>query len=135
MAQIVSKKFPIDQEPRRAIGFGFPLNGDAVFKPTFQTKDQIKANLINYLLTNTGERVFRPEFGGDLRNLLFDNIVNASLDELQTKISDDISRHFPLVNVRELKFNTNEDDNEIFFQLTYDVGNFGIIDDLEIIIQ
>ena len=33
---------------RKAIGFGFPLNGDAVFVPTYQTKDQIQANLINF---------------------------------------------------------------------------------------
>ena len=135
MAQIIQKKFPIDLEPRKAIGFGFPLNGDAVFKPTFQTRDQIKANLVNYLLTNKGERVFRPDFGGDLRSLLFENIVNTSLDELQTQISDDISSEFPLVEVRSLDFTTEEDNNTINFELTYDVRNFGITDSLTILIQ
>ena len=76
MAQIISNKYPIDSEARKAIGFSLPINGNAVFNPTYQTKDQIKANLINYLLTNRGERVFNPNFGADLRSLLFNNIVN-----------------------------------------------------------
>ena len=50
MARIIQSKFPIDLQPSRAVGFGFPLNGDAVFVPTFFTRDQIKANMINYLL-------------------------------------------------------------------------------------
>ena len=135
MAQIIQKKFPIDLEPRKAIGFGFPLNGDAVFKPTYQTRDQIKANLVNFLLTNKGERVFRPDFGGDLRSLLFENIVNTSLDELQQKIEDDISAEFPLVDVRSLDFTNEEDNNTINFELTYDVRNFGVTDSLNILIQ
>ena len=53
MAQIIQNKYPIDTEARRAVGFGFPLNGDAVFVPTYQTRDQIKANLVNYLLTKS----------------------------------------------------------------------------------
>ena len=56
MARIIQSKFPIDLQKSRAIGFGFPLNGDAVFVPTYFTRDQIKANMVNYLLTNKGER-------------------------------------------------------------------------------
>ena len=55
MATLINQKYPLDLEARKAIGYGFPLNGNAVFKPTYQTRDQIKANLINYLLTNKKE--------------------------------------------------------------------------------
>ena len=78
MARIIQNKYPIDLNARKAVGFGFPLNGDAVFVPTYQTKDQIRANLVNYLLTNRGERVFNPNFGADLRALLFENILDQS---------------------------------------------------------
>ena len=73
MAQIIANKIPIDLNARKAVGFGFPLNGNAVFVPTYQTKNQIQANLINYLLTNKNERVFNPSFGADLRSLVFKN--------------------------------------------------------------
>ena len=86
MAQIIANKNPIDLNARKAVGFGFPLNGNAVFKPTYQTRDQIQANLINYLLTNKGERVFNPNFGADLRSLVFKNPTNATLTDLQFQI-------------------------------------------------
>ena len=104
MARIIQNKWPIDLQPSRAIGFGFPLNGDAVFVPTYYTRDQIKANMVNYLLTNKGERVFRPMFGGDLRNLLFENILESTQDDLLIMIQNDLTRYFPTVVVKELKF-------------------------------
>lgn len=135
MAQIIQNKFPIDTEARKAVGFGFPLNGNAVFNPTYQTRDQIKANLVNYLLTNYSERVFRPSFGSNLRALLFENIDYQSLEDLKIRIENSISNYFPLVKVKELKFNPLPDTNTIFFILTYEIVNFGINDTINITIQ
>ena len=84
MAQILANKIPIDSNPRKAVGFGFPINGDAVFVPTYTTRDQIKANLVNYLLTNRGERVFNPNYGANLRAQVFEIINEDNLDNLGT---------------------------------------------------
>ena len=135
MAQIIQNKFPIDTEARKAVGFGFPLNGNAVFNPTYQTRDQIKANLVNYLLTNYSERVFRPSFGSNLRALLFENIDYQSLEDLKSRIENSISSYFPLVKIKEIKFTPSEDTNTIFFTLTYEIINFGINDTINITIQ
>ena len=135
MARIIQSQFPIDLTPSVAVGYGFPLNGDAVFVPTFTTREQTKANIINYLLTNKGERVFRPMFGGDLRNLLFENILESTQDDLLIIIQNDITRYFPTVVVKELKFENQEDRNEINFILTYQIENFGIEDLINIELQ
>jgi phage baseplate assembly protein W len=135
MATLINQKYPLDLEARKAIGYGFPLNGNAVFKPTYQTRDQIKANLINYLLTNKKERVFNPNFGADLRSLLFENIIENNLENLQDIIQSDINKFFPMVNVREIKFERLEDNNTINFSLTYDIASFDIEDTLDIILQ
>ena len=50
MAIEFKKIMPIDLEPRKAVGLDLPFSGNAVFNSTFQTKDAIKANLINYFL-------------------------------------------------------------------------------------
>ena len=100
MARIIQSQFPIDLTPSVAVGYGFPLNGDAVFVPTFTTREQTKANIINYLLTNKGERVFRPMFGGDLRNLLFENILESTQNDLLTMIQNDLTRYFPTVVIK-----------------------------------
>ena len=103
MARIIQSKFPIDLQPSRAVGFGFPLDGDAVFIPTYTTREQIKANLVNYLLTNKGERVFRPLFGADLRSLLFEQILDVTTEELKSTIQNNISIYFPSVVVKEIE--------------------------------
>lgn len=135
MARIIQSKFPIDLTPSVAVGYGFPLNGDAVFVPTFTTREQTKANIINYLLTNKGERVFKPMFGGDLRNLLFENILESTQDDLLVMIQNDLTRFFPTVVIKELKFENQEDRNTINFILTYQIENFGIEDLINIELQ
>ncbi len=135
MARILQNRFPIDSVGRKAVGFGFPLNGPAVFVPTFTTREQTKSNLINYLLTNRGERVFNPMFGADLRNLLFENVLDRTTDELQERIQNDIKNYFPQVDIKEILFDNQPDRNTISFTLTYTVANFGITDDITILLQ
>lgn len=135
MARILENRTPIDSVARKAVGFGFPLNGPAVFVPTYTTREQTKANLINYLLTNRGERVFNPMFGADLRNLVFENIVDITTDELQERIQNDIRNYFPQVIVEQVKFDNIPDSNTINFTLTYNILNFGITDDIQILLQ
>ena len=135
MARIIQSKFPIDLTPSVAVGFGFPMDGKAVFIPTFTTREQTKSNLLNYLLTNKGERVFRPNFGGDLRNLLFENILESSQNDLTVRIQNDITRFFPNIVVKQLEFNNQEDRNTINFILTYQIENFGTEDLINIELQ
>jgi len=135
MARILNSRFPIDSNARKAVGFGFPLNGPAVFVPTYTTREQTKANLVNYLLTNKGERVFNSNFGADLRNLVFQNVMDSTTDELQSRIQADISLYFPQVEVEEIRFDNQFDNNTINFTLVYNVKNFGITDDITILLQ
>mgnify|MGYP003667564918 FL=1 len=135
MAQIIANKNPIDSQPRKAVGFGFPINGDAVFVPTYTTKNQIKANLVNFLLTNKGERVFRPNYGADLRSQVFELLESDSLEGLESTISEHIQNQFPTVEVKEIKFDPQPDNNTLFFSLTYTVVLLGFEDTVNILLQ
>jgi len=135
MARIINSKYPIDSIARKAVGFSLPFNGPAVFNPTFTTREQTKSNLINYLLTNLGERVFNPNFGANLRALVFENILDRTTDELKERIQNDITLFFPQVTIAEIQFNNQPDDNTINFTLTYTIENFGITDEINILLQ
>jgi len=135
MAQIIANKNPIDSQPRKAVGFGFPINGDAVFVPTYTTRNQIKANLVNFLLTNKGERVFRPNYGADLRSQVFELLESDSLENLELIISEHIQNQFPTVEVKEIKFDPQPDNNTLFFSLTYTVVLLGFEDTVNILLQ
>ena len=80
--------FPNDLNPDRAIGFDLPMNGNAVFTPNYQTRDAIKNNLINFFLTNPGERPANPEFGGGLRAFIFSQLEEDSMDYLKEDIQN-----------------------------------------------
>jgi hypothetical protein len=72
--------FPIDLNNSAAVGISLPFNGPAVFKSNYQTKDSIKYNLINFFLTNPGERLLNPTFGGGIRNFIFEQIYNDNIE-------------------------------------------------------
>jgi phage baseplate assembly protein W len=135
LATIINNKVPIDLDNRKIIGFRFPLNGEAVFIPTYQTKDQIKANLINYILTNHYERVFQPTFGSNLKRLIFEAINQGTLDELQSVIESDIKQYFPFIQIIEIKLTPNYDSNSINFLLSYSIPALGVDDYINILLQ
>ena len=132
MARILQNRYPIDSTERKAVGFGFPMNGPAVFVPTFTTREQTKSNLINYLLTNKGERVFNPNYGANLRAQVFEIINEDNLDNLESIIIADIGERFPLVEVKQVEFNPEEDRNILFFTLKYTVVLLGFEDEINI---
>jgi len=135
MAQLLPNKYPIDTFLHKGIGFGFPLNGNAVFNTTYQTKDQTKANLINYLLTNKRERVFNPNFGSDLKTLLFENITDYTTDELKERIQEDIRRYFPDVIIEKIAFNNSPNFNTIEFRLDYQISRLDVKDSFNIVLK
>ena len=135
MAQIINNVFPTPNSGSAALGFSFPFSGRAVFNPTFTTREVIKTNLINWLLTNKGERVFRPNFGANLRALLWEGINNGTTSALEERIQDNISSNFPTVEVKKVQFDNQQDRNTINFTLDYEVRNIGQTDQLNIELQ
>ncbi len=131
MAFDFKKIYPIDLIPSKAVGVGLPFNGAAVFKPTFTTKDSIRVNLINYLLTNPGERVFNSSFGGGIRNYVFENITQSSVDDLASYIEAIIVRYFPNIQ-GEVKIQTSSDYNTVFITINYSIVNTGLNDTLQL---
>jgi phage baseplate assembly protein W len=123
MAFIISSKFPVDTLPDVAVGVSIPFSGKAVFNQTYVTKDQIKSNLINFFLTNKGERYLNPGFGGNLRATLFEAISDQGLEGLEAQIRDQLGILFPTVNVQELNVDSIPDKHQIRVTLKYQVLN------------
>jgi len=121
----VKKINPLDLQPRKAIGVSIPFSAAAVFNSTYQTKDATKTNLINFLLTSTGERYLNPSFGTRLRRQLFENIEQTNLNILLDIIRESILMYFPTIVIRTLQINSNPDTNTVNLQLNYSIRNTG----------
>ena len=120
---------PLDLEPSKAVGIDIPFSGRAVFNSTYQTKDAIKANLINYFLTNKGERYLNPAFGSNIRKLLFDNINEDKLEDIKAIIISDIDLYFPKVIPTKIELLSNPDTNTINFYMRYSIDSTNIEDE------
>jgi len=135
MARIVNNVFPTPGSGSVVLGFSLPMSGRAVFNPTYTTKEVVKTNLINWLLTNRGERVFRPNFGADLRALLWEGINDGTTSALEDRIKDNITSNFPTIEIKKINFDNQPDRNTINFILDYEVHNIGETDQINIELQ
>jgi phage baseplate assembly protein W len=124
--------FPNDLKPRTAIGVDLPFNGAGIFVLNYTTKDAIKNNLINYFLTNPGERPANPTFGAGLRRYIFNQINDNNLDFIQEDIQQKLGRNFPNVIVDSVKVLAQEDYNTINVIIKYSIKNTGINDTLQL---
>lgn len=121
---------PLDLDNSTAVGINLPLNGNAVFKPNFQTKDAIKSSLINFFLTNPGERYLNPGFGGGLREFIFEQINNENLDFLRGDINNKLSVNFPTLIINDVVLTGNPEENKITIQIKYSVPSTNISDEI-----
>ena len=135
MALDIKKINPLDRQPRKAIGVDLPFSGDGVFNSTYQTKDALKVNLINYLLTNRGERPLNPSFGAGIRGLLFENINQEELEDIKENISDNITAFFPTIIPTVIEVISDPDTNLISFFLKYAIADQNIQDEILINIE
>jgi len=129
MAIQYQKINPLDRQPRKAIGIDVLLGGTGVFNSTYTTRDAIKNNITNYVLTNNNERPFNPDFGAGLLGLLFENISESQLQAVKEILLDKLSINFPNILIRELNLIGDPDRNTINFQLKYAIRETGIEDE------
>lgn len=128
----VKKIDPIDLQPRKGVGVSLPFTGPGVFNTTFETKDAIKTNMINFFLTGTGERFLNPTFGSGLRTLLFDQLTQDKIDEIKTTIQEGLSVYFPRVITKKIELKAQPDSNTVYFTMRYVISETNIEDTLVI---
>lgn len=94
MAYNIEKRSPVDVSDRKAVGIKLPFS--SIFTSTYQTIDAYKTNLINYLLTNKGERYFNPEFGSNIRSMLFEpEFTETRKEGFKSDLVREIAVYFP----------------------------------------
>jgi phage baseplate assembly protein W len=132
MAFGATRIFPNDLRPRVAIGIDLPLNGPVAFIPNYQTKDSIRNNLFNYLLTNPGERILNPTFGGGLRTYIFTQIETDKFEFIRDDLQDKIGSNFPDIKLNNVEVLQSVNENTIQILIDYSIPNTNVNDTLEL---
>ena len=106
---------PIDFEPDVALGIDLPMiNGaGAAFKLNYMSIDQAVANAKNLILTDKGERIMLPEFGCNLKSILFDPIDESINENLEVIIKDSFDYWLPYIFINSVIVTNNADRNRI----------------------
>jgi phage baseplate assembly protein W len=136
MAYRIVNTDPLELDYKLAIGVKIPFVGagstpgsDAVFNSTFTTTEQIRSDLINWTLTNKGERILNPNYGSDLRRYLFSNItqessdINLGLNDLQKSLTSGIQLNFPNISVKDITITPDYDLNSVNIKIIYSFMN------------
>jgi phage baseplate assembly protein W len=121
---------PNDTLPRVGIGVDIPFIAGGVFTPNYLSRQAVKNNLINYFLTNPGERPGNPEFGGGLRRFIFEQISTGTLEFLKEDIQAKIATQFPNIVLVNLNVLSNPDYNSVTVEIYYSIANTGTSDNL-----
>jgi phage baseplate assembly protein W len=132
MAFGAKRIYPIDTKPGTGVGVAIPFNAPGVFKTTYTTREATKSNLINFFLTNKGERYLNPTFGGGLRAFLFQQITEGNTEDLKQDIQQQLGLYFPQVIVESLNIDSYPDINQINIVLKYNIADTGLNDTIEI---
>ena len=132
MPYIVRNIDVLDIKPSTGIGISVPFDGSTGINTTFTTKDTVKSNLLNFILTGKRERVFNPSFGSGVRDLLFQPITDDIIDQVDNLIRGGVESYFPTVDIQDLEVTLKPDDLRIEIYLSYTIINTNIEDEIQI---
>ena len=118
-------RFVEDQDTRVSVGIDFPFgrvpNGDGYFKTTKTTIDAIKNNIKLLLQTNQGERMFQPNLGMNLRNLLFEQMTEDLTIQIENNIVDVFERWLPFVELRNIDIENRNELSQVKINIEFNI--------------
>jgi len=123
----------------QGISVSLPLlldSSDGPYRLNKNLGQVVKQNFKNLLLTSPGERIMIPEFGVGLRRFLFEGITSGVKEKIATAIQEQVDEYMPFVELQQIQFLTNENNNKIGFNelrisIEYGVSSINLSDTLE----
>lgn len=109
-----------------------PKTGDILL---VRDERSIRQSLSNLLQTSFGERLFRPQIGGSLRNLLFEPIDGITTFEIKDRILSTISNHEPRVNNVFVDVVSDADKNEYKVSVEFSIIRTRITDTINLVLE
>ena len=83
----------------------------------------IKRAVRHIVLLNPGEKPFHPEIGTGVRAALFQNFTAPIKALLSSRIQEQLQKYEPRIEVTNVLFNDNIDNNELSCKIEFNVRN------------
>ena len=115
----------LEEESSTVKGLDFPVsesNTGGLFSKSYDLLN-IRAGLIQLILTRRGERVMLPDFGTDIRETIFEPLDGTTVTELKTQISTAIDKYAPEVIINLLEITPDNATQTISIKLVFSTKN------------
>lgn len=100
--------------------FANPMSGD-IGKSTGATA--VKRAIVGILKTNFNERVFQPEFGSNIRALLFEPMNPITEQRMKDEVTEAVKRHEPRAQVIGVTVEGQEDQNRYVVKILFNLSS------------
>lgn len=98
----------------------FPFKITAAGSRTHHRAEHVRALIEQVLFTHPGERVFRPEFGAGVRQLLFEPQASSLWDLTKKRLSDSLAQALHgEVDPRTLSISVEGDQEKLLIHIAY----------------
>ena len=111
-AQRVSKSF---KDVSMSFKFN-PLSGDLI---ALKNENAIARAVRNIVQTTPGEKLFSPDFGSSVSEILFENVDDITAVSIKDEISSSLANYVPRVELIDVKVDPNFDENQFDVLITY----------------
>ena len=122
------KPYIVDNDSNVKVGIDLPIRRgdekDGWMASTSTTIDAVKNNIRNLLNTNLGERLMQPQFGTDLRRIIFEPIDEQVTLKIQDKILDALEIWLPFVQVSNIEIvnqSKDTDNNSVLVNIEFSI--------------
>jgi phage baseplate assembly protein W len=110
----------------------FPMffNDQGTYASNILAKDVVKQNFKNLLLTSPGERIMIPDFGVGIRNFLFEQNVDRTVNIMLDRVQRQIKKFMPFIEIQE--FSPSYEENQLIIVIQYFIIPLNDVDILSV---
>ena len=100
--------------------FANPMSGDIGKKTGVSA---VKSAIVSILKTNHNERMFQPEFGSNIRALLFEQMNPITEQRMKTEVENAINNHEPRAEILGITVTGQEEQNRYLVSILFNVSS------------
>lgn len=97
-----------------------PITNDVSLK---FNDEAVKRSIRNIVLTNSGEKPYIPEFGGNIKASLFENFTPITVVTLKGQLETAIRNFEPRANLLKVEVTERIDSNELIVSIVFSILN------------
>ena len=117
------------------VGMSFLLNVFTKDAAVVKNENAIKQSIKNLVLTQKGEKLFPPEIGSGVYELLFEPMDPFTADSIRDEIINTLGQYEPRITILEVDVEPNEDTNTFDVTVEYRIVGQPIVETVNFILQ